>query len=150
MRWSEKTVTVAKGRANRVCTAKKVRHAGNGVGGDSRRSKRHVRGGGTRQECNDGGDEAYDITQGMPAGCTQPGAPHQNGARRATAATEGRRGGMQRRGRKRIVRQSPPRSRGGNVSATACQHVKRDRQKSRWRRSDIPEVTSDVDERRRR
>jgi hypothetical protein len=30
--------------------------------GRNRRCKRHVRGGGTRQECNDGGgDEAYDI-----------------------------------------------------------------------------------------
>jgi hypothetical protein len=68
--------------ANRSCTAREGRHANGVVAGDSRRSKRHVRGGGTRQECKDGGATTRTISHRMPAGCAQPGAPHTDAKQR--------------------------------------------------------------------
>jgi hypothetical protein len=92
------------------------------VAGDGRRSKRHVRGGGTRQECKQrGGDKAYDITHNASWIDTAGGATHRCEAK-ATAATEGRRGGMRRRGRDQmIVRRSVGRDRAARRQGSVCQ-----------------------------
>jgi hypothetical protein len=67
-----------------------------------------------------GGDDAYDITHNASWIDTAGGATHRCEAK-ATAATEGRRGGMRRRGRDQmIVRRSVGRDRAARRQRSVC------------------------------
>jgi hypothetical protein len=107
---SKRTVVVAEGRANRVCTAREEHRASVWLRVMAVEANATSVVEGRGRSVTTGGDEAYDITHEASWIHTAGGATQQNEAK-AAAATEGRRGGMQRRGRNQIVRRSARRDR---------------------------------------
>jgi hypothetical protein len=120
---SKRTVVVAEGRANCVCTARRRTPREGGVAGDDRRRKRHVRSGGTRQECNGGRRQCVRYqTQGQ----LDSHSRRRHTRYEAKTAARLQKVGVWRDAtsgaQPNRTMERTPRARGSNVSTTACQH----------------------------